>query len=301
MGSHGFLGKHCVKACQKDFDVIELGPAIDLEYEPAVKQAFGHYSPDLVLNCSGYNGGISFNVKYPFDIFRKNTLIAANVLESCIKYNVKKVVSIIASCAYDSTETTLWPEQLLQGQPHSSVAGHGYAKRNYAILSDLAHKQYGLNAICVTLPTLYGPGDSFDPDKTKVMGALIKKFVDAKDNNEQEVVLWGDGQPRRQFLYVEDAAKLLNIALLNRDYAPAPYHAGCTKDIAILDLARMIQKIVDYRGVVKFDSTKPNGQYRKEIVCDSMNGISIAPLTSVEEGIQQTVNWYRKLKELKNE
>jgi GDP-L-fucose synthase len=294
LGAEGFLGKHVKRTCKSFFGYVGAPERMecDLENPRWVDKTFEKHCPNYVINCAGFNGGINFNIKHPYEIFSKNMMIATSVLNACVTHKVEKVISIITSCAYDSQKETLIPQDLMVGKPHETVEAHGYVKRNYSLLSKYAHQQFGLNALCVTLPTLFGPGDSFDIEKTKVMGALVKKFVDAKDNDDVEVVLWGDGSPRRQFCYVEDAATLMVNALMNKEYSDIPYHLGCEEDISIKELAEIIKSLVGYEGQIVFDTSKPNGQFRKELYQDQPS----PSLTSLEYGINKTIEYYRKIK-----
>lgn len=296
-GGTGFLGRKIAEIVdEKRYRVFFCNTMCgNLLSEKDTESLFEKIKPEYVIHCAGYNGGIQFNIDYPFDIFTINTKIGTNIIKQCIKHNVTKVASIITSCAYDCSKTELYPEDLLNGQPHSTVDCHGYAKRNLQLLSNYANTQYGLNAITISLPTLYGPGDSFHPTKTKVTAALIKKFVDAIDSKSKEVVIWGSGKPMRQFCYIDDAAVLVMKAFEAYDWSDKPYHIGCTKSISIRMLASLIADISGFNGDIIFDKSKPDGQMKKELVAPEHEKIHYN-YTSMLVGLAKTIEYYRNTK-----
>jgi GDP-L-fucose synthase len=322
-GSEGFLGRHVIAALGKECDrpVVtvphEEDPAkgVDLlrpDYVDVMFENVSREGPvDLVLHLAGYNGGLKFNSDRPADIFHRNTTMALNVLGSARKHGAGKVVSMVASCAYPETEWVrevgdrgerYWEKhdceimderQFLDGPPHRSVACHAYAKRNIQIASSFYRKQYGLKAVCVCTPTLVGPGDRTDPDRTKVMTALIKKFVDAHRKGEPEVVCWGSGKPLREFMYVGDAADLILKAAALYDDSDLPLNLGTGQEVSIRDLTEIIAKATGYAGRIRWDETKPDGQYRKRLDITRMEAL-LGPqtFTPLEEGVRRTVEWY---------
>jgi len=241
-GGTGFLGKHLCRALDRHGAMVYAADSsLDLCDRKQASELFhragGH--PHLVFHVAGFNGGISWNSVLPADIFLRNSLMGLNVLDLCRRYSAKKVVSVVASCAYpewevegrgagEHRESSGYGDELyerkrevmveagfLDGPPHASVACHGYAKRNLQLASHFLNRQYGLRAVTACPTTLYGEGDSFDPERTKVVGGLVKRFADAARSGQQEVVCWGTGRPMREVLYVEDAAEMLEQTLLH--------------------------------------------------------------------------------------
>lgn len=278
----------------------------DAELDLTFSQGF-----DYVFHLAGYNGGIKFNQDQPAAIFMANTLMAMNLITVCCFTNVQKVVSTVTSCAYPAEEyfdedyevygwrpTEVMKEQnYLDGYPHETVACHGYAKRNLLLASYYANKQYGLNAVCVCPTTVYGPGDNFDPNRSKVMGGLIGKFVKAKQENDSSVTLWGTGAAQREFIYVEDAVKYIYLSLLKYDDCSMPLNIGSGQEIPIKELAEKVAKAVKYNGRIEWDTTKPDGQLRKCLDRTRQEKIlGKIKLTPLDEGIAKTVEWYLKEK-----
>lgn len=305
-GGTGFLGQHLCRELDKyGAFTYSAGKGLDLTWSPCVEQLFGHFSkPDYVFHLAGHNGGIAYNDAFPADIFFKNTIMGLNVLEACQRHKVKKVVSVVASCAYPEygfgylggffPREIMEEHAFLDGETHASVACHGYAKRNLQLASSFYRKQYGLEAVCACPTTLYGPGDSYDPQRTKVMGGLIKRFVDAADNGSQSVTCWGTGSPMREFLYVEDAAKLLVETMLHYGDSDIPLNLGSGQEYSIKDTANMVASRVVFNGEIHWDSTKPDGQYRKRLDTTRMNEIlPRIEFTTLEQGIDRTIADYR--------
>ena len=315
-GGSGFLGRHLYKSlinagCKNviPYGHRTSGPAgtrhywVNLLSGSSTGDMFWHELPDYVFHLAGYNGGIQFNLDKPFDILLKNSKMAQNVLKAAIKYKTKKVVSVVASCAYPEWDYTsdkpnfqMFEPDFFTGPPHDSVACHGYAKRHLQLLSAYANKQYGLEAVCACPTTLYGPGDSYDPERTKVMGGMIKRFVDAVNNGDQEVTVWGTGRPMREFLFVKDAADLLIKTMLYYDRSDTPINLGTGQELTIKSLAETVAKIVGFTGNINFDTSKKDGQYRKRLHLTRMKsffGDNYLP-TPLEDGIKQTINDYAK-------
>ena len=193
-GATGFLGRHLARVVPHDGPggCLAVGSqACDLTRPEAVAALFQREGPfDYVFHCAGWNGGIQYNKAYPAAIFHRNTLMALNLLEACATHQAKKVVSVVASCSYPAQEypdadpegrgrrdrEIMAEPDFLDGPPHDSVAGHAYAKRNLQLASSFYKTQYGLNAVCVCPATLFGPEDSFDPERTKVLGGMVKQL-----------------------------------------------------------------------------------------------------------------------------
>jgi len=251
---------------------------------------------DYCIHAAGYNGNISFNKLYPADIFYNTTLMGLNTLKACAELDVKKVVSTLASCAYRSTDDELRESDFWVGLPDESVEGHGLSKKTIHAFSKQIHKQYGTIAVCTVFNTAYGPYDSFDVHKTKVVGGLIKKFVAAAAHNEDTVECWGTGKPRRELIFCEDAAEGVVQALEKYDDVMFPINIGFNEDINIKELAETISRLAGFKGELYWDKTKPDGQYRKILDSSRMDeyGISLTSRTSLEDGLNKTIQWFRK-------
>lgn len=294
-GSDGFIGKYvCEELLSQNANLIKFEG--DLRDPNSITKYNGN-DVDIVIHLAGYNGGIAFNGKYPYDIFVDNTTMVNNAIKIAIDNKSEKFVTLLTSCGYPPENgTDLTEDTYLDSKPHETVISHGYAKRNLLLACKFANVQYGINAICLIPNTVYGPGDRTDPIRTKVMMALIKKFYDAKSRNDKEVVCWGTGNPTREFIYVEDAAKLIVESIKYYNDPNKPLNLSTNQVISIRDLTTKISKILEYEGEVKWDIDKPDGQKNKTLNLEKMK--SFFPYfkpTDLETGIKKTIEWYNNI------
>ena len=298
-GGTGFLGSAICKNIED-----KGGIAIPLKSEEvnllnleSIIQFMAASKPDYCIHAAGYNGGIEFNRMYPADILHSNTIMGLNLHYACQYMNVKKVLSIMTSCAYPDTgmeflkEETFW-----EGLPNKTIRAHGIAKRTLQTAAESYNEQYELNAVTVCVTNLYGPKDTFNLVRTKVVGALIRKFVEAVNENSS-VDCWGTGAPMREFMYVDDAAEAIVQALQKYEDPSQPLNIGTGKDISIKQLVEYIVEATGFSGEVNWDTDKPDGQMKKLLDNTRMSSyIKISPI-EVKEGIKKTVKWYRGNKE----
>lgn len=310
-GATGFLGKHLVRTLENIGcnEVIELDSEAELHING---NDITMYEPEVVFHLAGYNGGIAFNKENQYDIFARNTLMAMNVIDGCKRACVQKLVSVVTSCAYPSIDYALMEDteskmfdsasgiyeedQFIDCMgPHESVAGHGFAKRNLQLATKFAAKQYGLDAVCVCPSTLYGPGDSMDPKRTKIMGGMINRFVKAKQERAPSVTCWGTGSPFREFLYVKDAADLIIGSAIKYENPNQPLNLGGF-ETTVSSVANLVAKVVGYEGEINWTNDKTqDGQWRKFLVTETRNKLfPKMEFTSLEDGIRATVDWYNK-------
>lgn len=321
-GATGFFGKHlCQELTKQGYYVIGIYlnniPELDNYYISNLASLDGKAKnhlhsicrldkPDYIIHAAGYNGGIKFNLENPYDIYMKNVTMGTNIINAAIEHKIKKVISIVTSCAYGEycpveyvgeidyeLNNIMHPDTFMEGKPNPTVECHGYAKRHLQLLSKYAHQQYGLNAVTACITTMYGPGDSLDLNRTKVMMALIKRFVDAKKEKAERVTCWGTGQPRRQFIYVKDAAKCVVKALEDYNINDVPVNISPLGDTRLSQLVREIAWAVDYKGEIAWDYTKPDGQMKKELVPHEM--FKDFKFTGLTQGIKETIEWYQSL------
>ncbi|MDP2336715.1 MAG: GDP-L-fucose synthase, partial [Bacteroidota bacterium] len=250
-GGHGFLGSHLVPLLQREHDVfVPRSVDCDLREQIQVRQFLHDTKPDIVINLAALVGGIGFNQSRPADLFYDNALMGIILMHEAYKAGVKKFVQLGTICAYPKiTPTPFKEEDLWNGYPEDTNAPYGLAKKMLLVQAQAYRKQYGFNAIYLLPVNLYGPGDNFKEDSSHVIPALIKKFVDAKKQNSPEVVIWGTGTPTREFLYVEDAARAIVLAMERYDGAD-PVNLGSGNEISIRDLATIIGKEVGYEGKI---------------------------------------------------
>ena len=297
-GASSMVGRAVVeKLKQRKATVVEvLHENCDLlDYYQTI-ELFKEERPDYCVHAAGYNGNIKFNKLYPADIFYNTTIMGLNVLKACALTQVKKVVSPLSSCAYRSTDEYLKENDFNNGMPDETVEAHGLSKKALFYFSRQVCKQYDIMAVCTIFNTVYGPYDSYDIEKTKVTGGLIKKFVDAVNNEDQIVECWGTGSPRRELIYCADAAEGLIQTLEKYDNIKLPINIGYNEDISIRELANLISDVSNFKGETYWDTNRPDGQYRKILDSSRMKkyGIEIKNKTPLREGLTKTMEWYKK-------
>lgn len=272
-----------------DCDLLDLRQAHDLFYQTTY---------DFVFHCAGVNGGLAKNLAEPASILFHNTVMALHLLEACRGRGELKFVGMVASCAYgDNIDGIMREREFFNGLPHESVLGHGMAKRNLQMGCRLYAKQYGLRAICVCPTTLIGPGDSFDLARTKVGGALVKRFVDAADDHLPEVVMPGSGVSYREFLYVEDAADLIAKAAVLYDNSEYPLNLGSGEELTIFALAELVAHKAGYRGRIAWSNDGRDGQRRKRLDTGEMRRRGVMTnFTPIDVAVERTIADYRRRK-----
>ena len=295
-GGGGFLGSHLVDrvrregiepfvARRRDYDLTK---AVDVE------RLFETAQPELVIHLAAEVGGIGANRANPGRYWYANLMMGAQVLEQSRVAGVRKVVLLGTICSYPKLapvpfrETDLW-----DGYPDETNAPYGVAKKALLAGAQSYREQYGLDSIYLLPVNLYGPGDNFDLETSHVIPALIRKMVDAQERGESEIVLWGDGSPTREFLYVEDAAE--GIWLATERYNEAePVNLGTGEEVSIRDLADLVAELTGFEGEIAWDTTKPNGQPRRKLdVSRAQERFGFRASTPFREGLERTIAWYR--------
>lgn len=294
-GSSSMVGKALIRneSLQSKYEIIECDHKLfDLSQFGDTFCLFEKHRPDYVIHLASLNGNIKYNDKYPADIFMRTTEIALNVLRVSLMCEVKKVVSAISSCAYPSIPL-LRESDFFFGEPHGSIESHGFAKRYIIELSRQLYRQHGFLSVGMCFNTAYGPYDNFDLEKTKVMGSLIKRFVEARQSGLDEVVLWGSGSPKREFIYVDDVARMFDLVLDKYNDPFYPINVGSKTEISISQLANLVAEIVGYKGRITFDMSKPDGQMKKLLCNEKMQKhFGQQTFTPLRDGIERTVDWY---------
>lgn len=255
---------------------------------------FNAVRPHFIIHCAGYNGNIGFNKKYPVEIYGQTMQMAINVFDLATKFDVKKVVSLISSCAYpDLGDIALKETDFWNGEPNRSVDAHGFAKRGILEFGRQIYKQYQIPCVGMCVNTCYGPHDNFSVEKTKVVGGLIKKFSEAKKNGNSYVECWGTGKAKREFIFAEDVGRYLPLVLRDYDDSEYPINIGSGKEYEIRELAEKVKAAVGYEGEIRWDTTKPDGQMSKLLDNSWMKRLwGDLEFTELDEGIQKTVEWY---------
>lgn len=293
-GGHGFLGSHLVAALKKQ-GVTKLRIPTSREFDFRDKAACirAVTGMDIVIHLAARVGGIGYNMEHPAEMFYDNILMGTYLLHEAWKAGVQKFVSIGTICCYPKiTKVPFSEEDLWNGYPEETNAPYGLAKKMLLVQSQAYRTQHGFNAIFLLPVNMYGPGDNFDPDSSHVIAALIRRFIEARNGNDPYVEVWGSGKATREFLYVEDAA--LAIVRATRLYdSPVPVNIGAGFEISIKELARKIKKLVSYKGEIRWDTTKPDGQPRRMLsVSRAKKEFGFTAATPFDAGLKKTITWY---------
>ncbi len=295
-GGAGFLGSVVVEKlrtrdCQSI--IVPRSNEYDLRVRDAIVRLYETQQPDLVIHLAAVVGGIAANRANPGRFFFDNAIMGIQLMEYARQFAVKKFVATGTICAYPKfTPTPFKEDALWDGYPEETNAPYGLAKKMMLVQAQAYRAQYGFNAIYLLPVNLYGPGDNFDLQSSHVIPALIRKFVEARANTAPSVVLWGDGSPTREFLYVEDAAEALLLATERYD-GNQPVNLGSGQEISIRDLAELIKAEVGYRGQIRWDTSQPNGQPRRCLdVSRARELFGFEAHTPLHVGIARTVEWF---------
>jgi GDP-L-fucose synthase len=295
-GGGGFLGSHLVARLRgKRHDpFVARRRDFDLTVRADVERLFAEARPELVFHLAAKVGGIGANRANPGRYWYENVLMGTHVLEQSRLAGVKKLVLLGTICAYPKFAPVPFKEDdLWNGYPEETNAPYGVAKKALLVGARAYREQYGLNAIFLLPVNLYGPGDNFDLAKSHVIPALVRKMIEAQERGENEVVLWGDGSPTREFLYVEDCAEALELAAQLYDGAE-PVNLGTSEEISIRELAELVAELTGYEGHITWDTSKPNGQPRRRLdVSRAEELFGFRARTPLRTGIERTVAWYR--------
>ncbi len=300
-GGAGFLGSYVVeklkeRGCQNIF--VPLVEDYDLTKEKNVIRLYQDYPADIVIHLAAVVGGIGANRENPGKFYYDNLVMGAMLMEYARQYKVGKFVALGTICAYPKfTPVPFKEKDLWNGYPEETNAPYGLAKKMMLVQSQAYRTQYGFNSIFLLPLNLYGPRDNFDPKSSHVIPALIRKFMEAKDRGEEEVICWGTGKPTRGFLYVEDAAE--GILLATEKYNKSdPVNLGTDLEISIKDLAELIGRLVGFKGKIRWDTRKPDGQPRRRLdTSRAEREFGFKAKMDFEEGLKRTIEWYRENRE----
>ncbi len=250
--------------------------------------------PEYVFLAAQRSGGILANIKYPADFLYDNIVIQTNVMHAALGNGVRKLLFFGASCIYPAkTPQPIKESYLFCGPLEKTSRAFSIAKIAGIGMCEAYTAQHEMSCIPVVPATAYGPGASFDIENSHVINALIRKFHDAKEKGVREVIIWGSGKPRREFLYIDDLADAC-IFLMNRYGYPDLINVGYGKDVSVRDLAMLVKRIVGFRGTLRFDRTKPDGVYRKLLDVRKIRALGWQPRTELEHGIEKTYKWYKQ-------
>jgi GDP-L-fucose synthase len=291
-GGGGFLGSHLVERLEAEGDDVFAARQrdFDLTRWDDAERLFEESRPDRVFHLAAEVGGIGANLANPGRYWYANLMMGAHVLEQSRLRNVEKLVVAGTVCAYPKfTPVPFREDDLWNGYPEETNAPYGIAKKSVLVGAQAYRQQYGLNAIFLLPTNLYGPRDTFHATNAHVIPDLIRKMVDSPE----EVVLWGDGSPTREFLYVDDCVEGLVLAARRHD-APDPVNLGAGKEISIRDLAELVASVTGFEGRITWDRSKPNGQPRRSVDPTRARELfGFEAQTPLRDGLERTVAWYR--------
>ncbi len=303
-GHHGMVGSAIMRILQQQKQVnliTRTHKALDLTEQSDVRNFFATEQPDQVYLAAAKVGGIHANNTYPADFIYQNLLIEANVIDAAFRNGVKKLLLLGSSCIYPKLASQpLKEDYLLSSALESTNEPYAIAKIAGIKMCESYNRQFGkshgIDYRCIMPTNLYGPGDNYHPENSHVIPGLIRRIHEAKVSNKSSVAVWGTGAPRREFLYADDAASAciyimnLDSDIYHKHTHPMLSHinAGCGYDITIKELAETISKIIDFKGEITFDSSKPDGTPRKLLDSSLLNTLGWQAKTDLEEGIAKT-------------
>lgn len=296
-GSNGMVGSAIVRALKaKGYVnlVVKSSKELDLKNQQAVRDFFSQEQPEYVFLAAAKVGGIHANNTYPATFIYDNIMIQSNVIQAAYDFNVKKLLFLGSSCIYPKfAPQPIKEEYLLTGSLEPTNEAYAIAKIAGLKMCQFYKQQYGCNFISAMPTNLFGINDNFNLENSHVLPALLRKFIEAKQNNKQEVTIWGSGTPMREFLFVDDLAEAC-LFLMENYNGNETVNIGTGEDVSIKELAETIMKIVGFEGNLIFDASKPDGAPRKLLDVSKINNLGWKHKMNLEEGIQKTLNWIQK-------
>jgi GDP-L-fucose synthase len=295
-GGGGFLGSHLVERLEGDGHDVYVARSADYDLTSMDDAArmFADADPELVFHLAAEVGGIGANRANPGRYWYANLLMGAHVLEQARLHRTPKLVLAGTICSYPKHAPVPFREDdLWEGYPEETNAPYGVAKKALLVGAQAYREQYGLNAIFLLPVNLYGPRDNFDLETSHVIPALIRKMVEAEEEGRDEIVLWGDGSPTREFLYVEDCVRALCLAAERYDGAE-PVNVGTGEEVSIRELAALVAGVTGFSGRISWDTSRPNGQPRRRLDTTRARELfGFEAQVRLADGIERTVAWYR--------
>ena len=274
--------------------IVRSSSELDIRDQQSVELFFEEEQPDIVIDAAARVGGIMANDNYPWQFLYDNIQMQNNIISSCHKYDVNKLIFLGSSCIYPKhADQPMSEDLLLTGPLEPTNQWYAIAKITGVKMVEALRKQYNRNYISLMPTNLYGPNDNFDLKTSHVLPAMIRKFHEAKEEGHVPVTLWGTGSPRREFLHVDDLAEAVMFSLTN-DLKYGLYNVGTGKDITIKEVALLIQNIVRHEGDIQWDSSKPDGTPRKLMDVSRFEDEGWTYNIELENGIQSTYEWFLK-------
>jgi GDP-L-fucose synthase len=293
-GGGGFLGRRTVALLESLGAAVRAPRSAEFDLRESEQAREALEGADVVFHLAARVGGIGFNRRNPAPLAYENLVMGANVFEASRALGVQKLVAACSVCAYPKfTPVPFREEDIWDGYPEESNAPYGLAKKMLLVLSDTYRRQYGLDSCAPVLANLYGPGDNFDLEDSHVIAAMVRKYVLAHESGGDEVVLWGTGDPSREFLYLDDGARALVLAAEQYDSSD-PVNIGTGRETHIRDLAQIIANEVGFTGRTVWDSSRPDGQPKRYLdVSRARDRMGFEAEMPLEEGLRRTIASFR--------
>lgn len=294
-GATGFLGKRVCRllgAQGREYMRTSLSLGLDLRDAAATLAYFQQFRPSKIIHCAAYVGGIQFGSKHPAELFHNNLQMTLNLLAAAQACGVKRIVNPISNCAYPAAATLFKEDEFWDGPLHDSVLVYGFVRKASWVGGLAYRQQHGLDQLDLILSNMYGPDDHFEEERSHALGALIMKIVRAKREGLPQVLVWGSGTPVREWLHVDDGAEAL-VRGLSAPSSTQPVNIGVAQGISVIEMARLIQRLVGYQGELVLDTSKPDGAPYKTV--DGSKGEALLgwkPGRDFEQGVRDTIAWY---------
>jgi GDP-L-fucose synthase len=294
-GHRGLVGSAVVRELERAGYanlLLRTSAELDLRSQSAVEEFCARERPEYVVLAAAKVGGIHANDTYPADFIRDNLQIQTNLIDAAWRCGTRKLAFLGSSCIYPKlAPQPMREDALLTGPLEPTNEWYAVAKIAGIKMCQAYRRQYGFNAISLMPTNLYGPGDNFDLQNSHVLPALIRRFHEARERGDAEVVVWGTGTPRREFLHVDDLARA--VVFLMRTYDEGEIvNVGCGSDVSIRELAEMVAGVVGFEGQIRFDTSKPDGTPRKLLDVARVTALGWRPEIGLREGIESTLQWY---------
>jgi GDP-L-fucose synthase len=297
-GHNGLAGSAIVRVLQKNgFDniITRSKSQLDLRNQNDVKDFFNEENIEYVFDAAAKVGGIHANYTYPADFIYDNITIQTNLIDSSYRFGVKKFLFLGSVCIYPKYSTLPIVEDcLLSGHLEPTNEAYAIAKISGVKMCEAYRKQYGFNTISLMPTNLFGPGDNFHPENSHVMAAMIRRFCEAKDNNAERVTCWGDGSPKREFLYCDDLAIACLTAMQKYDDIEL-MNVSTGIEYTIKEIAEIVSEVVGFEGEIFWDTSKPNGTPKRPLYIEKIKNLGWQPETEIKEGIRNSVEYFRSL------
>ena len=296
-GATGFLGRHLVPILRQAYgaaDVVGLSSRdYDLMNPAQVQRMFEEQQPQALIHLAAYSGGIGANKVYPADFYYQNTLLTALVFEAAARHQVGKLIYTMGGCSYPATATSPIDEaQMWNGYPQLESAGYSAAKKMGLVASQSYRQQYGLNSVVLIPGNMYGEYDNFRDKESHVVPAMVRRYYEAGLRGDAQVMMWGTGEPVRDFVYAGDVAACIPYFIDHYDSSePVNISSGTTTSIR--ELAEAVRDVTGYAGQINWDTSKPNGQMVKIFDVHRLNGLGLCSATPLTDGLRKTVQWFR--------